>query len=117
VIVHGAHWYSPHLERRYEDARIREADLLQLAQIASTYPNRQRFLTDLTLDPPSVTSDEAGAPLLDEDYLILSTVHSAKGQEWRSVFILNCVDGCMPPILRSAARRRSRKNGAYFMSG
>jgi DNA helicase-2/ATP-dependent DNA helicase PcrA len=68
VIVHGAHWYSPHLERRYEDARIREADLLQLAQIASTYPNRQRFLTDLTLDPPSVTSDEAGAPLLDEDY-------------------------------------------------
>jgi DNA helicase-2/ATP-dependent DNA helicase PcrA len=44
VIVHGAHWYSPHLERRYEDARKREADLLQLAQIASTYPNRQRFL-------------------------------------------------------------------------
>jgi DNA helicase-2/ATP-dependent DNA helicase PcrA len=92
-------WYSPHLERRYEDARIREADLLQLAQIASTYPNRQRFLTDLTLDPPSVISDEAGAPLLDEDYLILSTVHSAKGQEWRSVFILNCVDGCMPSDL------------------
>jgi DNA helicase II / ATP-dependent DNA helicase PcrA len=92
-------WYSPHLERRHEDARIREADLLQLAQIASTYPNRQRFLTDLTLDPPAVTSDEAGAPLLDEDYLILSTIHSAKGQEWKSVFVLNCVDGCMPSDL------------------
>ena len=92
-------WYSPHLERRYEDARIREADLLQLAQIASTYPNRQRFLTDLTLDPPAVTSDEAGSPLLDEDYLILSTIHSAKGQEWKSVFVLNCVDGCMPSDL------------------
>jgi DNA helicase II / ATP-dependent DNA helicase PcrA len=92
-------WYAPHLEHRYEDARIREADLLQLAQIASTYPNRQRFLTDLTLDPPSATSDEAGAPLLDEDYLILSTIHSAKGQEWKSVFILNCVDGCMPSDL------------------
>jgi DNA helicase II / ATP-dependent DNA helicase PcrA len=92
-------WYAPYLEHRYEDARIREADLLQLAQIASTYPNRQRFLTDLTLDPPSATSDEAGAPLLDEDYVILSTIHSAKGQEWKSVFILNCVDGCMPSDL------------------
>jgi ATP-dependent DNA helicase UvrD/PcrA len=53
-------------------------------------------LTDLTLDPPSATSDEAGAPLLDEDYLILSTIHSAKGQEWKSVFVLNVVDGCIP---------------------
>src|SRR5215472_9212431 len=43
-------WYAPHLERRYQDARMREADLLQLAQIASTYPNRQRFVTELTLD-------------------------------------------------------------------
>jgi DNA helicase-2/ATP-dependent DNA helicase PcrA len=92
-------WYAPHLERRYEDAKVREADLLQLAQIAATYPNRQRFLTELTLDPPSATSDEAGIPLLDEDYLILSTIHSAKGQEWKSVFVLNCVDGCMPSDL------------------
>jgi superfamily I DNA/RNA helicase len=92
-------WYLPHLERRYEDARMREADLLQLAQIASTYPNRQRFLTELTLDPPSATSDEAGVPLLDEDYLILSTIHSAKGQEWKTVFVLNCVDGCIPSDL------------------
>jgi len=92
-------WYAPHLERLYEDAKIREADLLQLAQIASTYPSRQRFLTELTLDPPSATSDEAGVPLLDEDYLILSTIHSAEGQEWKSVFVLNCVDGCMPSDL------------------
>ena len=92
-------WYAPHLERRYEDARIREADLLQLTQIASTYASRQRFLTELTLDPPSSTSAEAGAPLLDEDYVILSTIHSAKGQEWKSVFVLNCVDGCIPSDL------------------
>src|SRR6202008_296567 len=78
---------------------MREADLLQLAQIASTYPNRQRFLTELTLDPPSATSDKAGPPLLDEDYLILSTIHSAKGQEWKAVFVLNCVDGCIPSDL------------------
>jgi DNA helicase II / ATP-dependent DNA helicase PcrA len=92
-------WYGPHLERLYEDSRIREADLLQLAQIASTYPNRQSFLTELTLDPPAASSGEAGAPLLDEDYLILSTIHSAKGQEWKSVFVLNCVDGCIPSDL------------------
>jgi DNA helicase-2/ATP-dependent DNA helicase PcrA len=92
-------WYGPHLERLHEDAWMREADLLQLAQIASTYPNRQNFLTELTLDPPSASSGEAGAPLLDEDYLILSTIHSAKGQEWKSVFVLNCVDGCIPSDL------------------
>jgi DNA helicase-2/ATP-dependent DNA helicase PcrA len=93
------HWYEPHLERQYEDAVVRQADLAQLVQIASTYPTRERFLTELTLDPPEVTSDEAGMPLLDDDYLILSTIHSAKGQEWRSVFILNVVDGCIPSDL------------------
>jgi len=92
-------WYAPHLERLYEHDKTREADLVQLAQIASTYPNRERFLTELTLDPPTASSGEAGVPLLDEDYLILSTIHSAKGQEWNSVFVLNCVDGCIPSDL------------------
>ena len=78
---------------------IRAADLLQLEQIASGYPSRERFLTELTLDPPDAVSDEAGVPHLDEDYLILSTIHSAKGQEWTSVFVLNCVDGCIPSDL------------------
>jgi DNA helicase-2/ATP-dependent DNA helicase PcrA len=73
--------------------------LLQLEQIASGYASRERFLTELTLDPPDATSDQAGVPLLDEDYLILSTIHSAKGQEWKSVFLLNVVDGCMPSDL------------------
>jgi len=89
----------PHLDRMYEDAAMRQADLAQLVQIASTYPTRERFLTELTLDPPDATSDEAGVPLLDEDYLILSTIHSAKGQEWRAVFILNSIDGCIPSDL------------------
>ena len=68
-------------------------------QIASGYASRERFLTELTLDPPDATSDEAGVPLLDEDYLILSTIHSAKGQEWKAVFVLNGVDGCIPSDL------------------
>jgi DNA helicase-2/ATP-dependent DNA helicase PcrA len=92
-------WYEPHLERLHEDAAIRRADLIQLEQIASGYPSRERFLTELTLDPPDATSDHAGVPHLDEDYLILSTIHSAKGQEWKSVFVLNAVDGCIPSDL------------------
>jgi DNA helicase-2/ATP-dependent DNA helicase PcrA len=92
-------WYEPHLDRIHEDADTRKADLLQLEQIAAGYQNRERFLTELTLDPPDATSDQAGVPLLDEDYLILSTIHSAKGQEWRAVFMLNCVDGCIPSDL------------------
>jgi DNA helicase-2/ATP-dependent DNA helicase PcrA len=92
-------WYEPHLERMHEDAAIRRNDLLQLEQIAAGYPSRERFLTELTLDPPDSTSDQAGPPLKDEDYLILSTIHSAKGQEWKSVHVLNTVDGCIPSDL------------------
>jgi DNA helicase-2/ATP-dependent DNA helicase PcrA len=92
-------WYEPHLERIHEDASIRHADVLQMESIAGTYASRERFLTELTLDPPDATSDESGVPLLDEDYLILSTIHSAKGQEWRNVFVLNGVDGCIPSDL------------------
>jgi DNA helicase-2/ATP-dependent DNA helicase PcrA len=78
---------------------MRALDLDQLQAIAAGYPSRERFLTELTLDPPVAVSDEAGAPLLDEDYLILSTIHSAKGQEWTAVFVLNAVDGCIPSDL------------------
>ena len=92
-------WYEPHLERNHEDAAVRHADLLQMESIAATYASRERFLTELTLDPPDATSDESGVPMLDEDYLILSTIHSAKGQEWRNVFVLNGVDGCIPSDL------------------
>ena len=92
-------WYEPHLDRIHEDAEVRRGDLIQLEQIASGYPSRERFLTELTLDPPDATSDQAGVPLLDEDYLVLSTIHSAKGQEWKSVFVLNVVDGCIPSDL------------------
>ncbi|UCI06566.1 ATP-dependent helicase [Mesorhizobium sp. B1-1-8] len=92
-------WYEPHLERMHEDAITRRADLLQLEQIASGYPSRERFLTELTLDPPDATSDQAGPPHRDEDYLILSTIHSAKGQEWKNVLVLNSVDGCIPADL------------------
>ncbi|ENO74631.1 ATP-dependent helicase [Thauera sp. 63] len=89
-------WYEAQMPRLYDDFAVRVLDVQQLARIAATSPSRQRFLTELTLDPPSATSGEAGMPLLDEDYLILSTMHSAKGQEWNAVSVLNVVDGCIP---------------------
>jgi ATP-dependent DNA helicase UvrD/PcrA len=89
-------WYEPHLHRIYEDAFVRQGDLLQLQQIASIYRSREQFLTEVTLDPPQATSDQAGVARRDDDYLILSTIHSAKGQEWKAVHILNVVDGCIP---------------------
>jgi DNA helicase II / ATP-dependent DNA helicase PcrA len=92
-------WYEPFLEEHWEDAAARRADLMQLEQIAGSYASREQFLTELTLDPPDATSSQAGPPLLDEDYVILSTMHSAKGQEWRSVFVLKAVDGCIPSDL------------------
>jgi DNA helicase-2/ATP-dependent DNA helicase PcrA len=96
-------WYEPHLDRIYDNAVPRRVDLIQLEQIAAGFRSREHFLTDLTLDPPDATSGHAGVPLLDEDYLILSTIHSAKGQEWRSVFVLNAVDGCIPSDLAAGS--------------
>jgi DNA helicase-2/ATP-dependent DNA helicase PcrA len=89
------HWYQPHLERLHDHVGACAGDLDQLEQIAGTYPTRGSFLGELTLDPPEATSVEAVQPHLDEDYLVLSTIHSAKGQEW-AVFVLNVIDGCAP---------------------
>lgn len=97
-------WLRPHIERRFDDFSARLADLDALERIGATYPSRERFLSELTLDPPDATSDEAGPPHRDEDFLILSTIHSAKGQEWRSVFVLNAVDGCIPSELATGSR-------------
>jgi len=96
-------WRRATLEEAYDDAPARAADLDALERLAAAFPSRERFLTELTLDPPDSTSDEAGPPLKDEDYLVLSTIHSAKGQEWRNVFVLNCVDGCIPSDLAAGS--------------
>jgi DNA helicase II / ATP-dependent DNA helicase PcrA len=89
-------WYEPQLERIYDAARARAGDIEQLERLSSQFASREQFITELTLDPPQLTGDLAGDPLLDEDYLILSTVHSAKGQEWDSVYVLNFSDGSFP---------------------
>ena len=92
-------WYDPLLESLYDSPRTRLNDLDQLANIAGSHRSRTSFLTDLALDPPEACGGEAGPPVKDEDWLILSTIHSAKGQEWDAVYILNVVDGCIPSDL------------------
>ena len=96
-------WRRDTLAETYDEVASRAADLDALERIAATFASRERFLAELTLDPPDASSDEAGPPLRDEDYLILSTIHSAKGQEWKSVFVLNCVDGCIPSDLATGS--------------
>jgi ATP-dependent DNA helicase UvrD/PcrA len=87
---------QPLFEHRYRDAAVRLNDFDQLAALAASCPTRAQFLADLTLDPPTVTSDLARPPLLDDDYLILSTIHSAKGGEWDVVFVIRASDGNIP---------------------
>ena len=95
----AAAWRRESLAQVYDNHESRAADLDALDRLSGNFASRERFLAEITLDPPGATSEEAGPPHRDEDYLILSTIHSAKGLEWRSVFVLNCVDGCIPSDL------------------
>jgi DNA helicase-2/ATP-dependent DNA helicase PcrA len=92
-------FYAPLLEQRYDNAKARLRDLEQLEILATRYPDRTRFLAEIALDPPSYTEDLAGPPLLDEDFLILSTIHSAKGLEWDAVYVIHAADGNIPSDL------------------
>lgn len=83
-------------DRMYDDAQARLRDIEHLAALAADYETRGRFLTDITLDPPASSSAYADAPHLDDDYLVLSTIHSAKGGEWRAVTLIHAADGNMP---------------------
>jgi DNA helicase-2/ATP-dependent DNA helicase PcrA len=89
-------FYTPLLEERYDHPHPRARDLEQLEQIASRYRNRRTMLAEITLDPPASTQDLAGPPLLDDDYLVLSTIHSAKGLEWDCVYVIHAADGNIP---------------------
>jgi len=90
---------EPILRRRHDDADARIADLEQLEQVASGFDSRARFVADLAIDPPISTSDLAGPPHRDEDFLVLSTIHSAKGGEWDVVHVIHAADGMIPSDL------------------
>ncbi|GAG07355.1 unnamed protein product, partial [marine sediment metagenome] len=89
-------FYAPLLELKYDRPQPRLRDLEQLEQVASRYRSRRTMLVEIALDPPSSTQDLAGPPLLDDDYLVLSTIHSAKGLEWDSVYVIHAADGNIP---------------------
>src|SRR5450432_609480 len=89
-------WYKPQLERIYDSGWTRMGDLEQLETLGVQQPSRERFLTELTLDPPVASGDQSQGASKDEDYVILSTIHSAKGQEWDIVYVLNVSDGNFP---------------------
>jgi DNA helicase-2/ATP-dependent DNA helicase PcrA len=88
--------YDPLLQATYDDAPPRMADLDQLETIAAGYPDRTTFLATLALEPPAATQDLAVGSTDEDDALILSTVHSAKGKEWDAVFVIHASDGVFP---------------------
>ena len=91
-----AAYYVPLLDANYENPQPRRSDIEHIVHLASGYRSRTQFLSDIILDPPASTSDLAGPPKRDEDYLILSTIHSAKGCEWDAVYLIHAADGCLP---------------------
>jgi DNA helicase II / ATP-dependent DNA helicase PcrA len=89
-------FYLPLLQRNYENPEPRASDLEHLAQLARRYSTRSQFLAEIVLDPPVSTGDLAGPPVVDEDWLTLSTIHSAKGLEWKAVYLIHASDGNLP---------------------
>ena len=95
ALVRGV--YDEILKLRFDDAEVRLNDLVQLEHIASGYPSRGAFLSALALEPPSATSDLAqGRETEEDDALVISTIHSAKGKEWEAVFVIWAADGWLP---------------------
>ena len=92
-------FYDPIFHEVYDHAEVRIRDLEQLAAMAVSFGTREEFLSDVTLDPPSGTSDWAGAPHKDEEWMTISTIHSAKGCEWDVVFLIHATDGVIPSDL------------------
>lgn len=107
-------FYGPILEKRYDQAQVRRRDLEQLEQISGNFRSRAEMLADLTLDPPSSTQDLAGPPLRDEDYLILSTIHSAKGCEWDAVYVIHAADGNIPSDMATGSEEEIEEERRLF---
>jgi DNA helicase-2/ATP-dependent DNA helicase PcrA len=94
---------EPMIRRRYDHPEARLADFDALARIAADAANATQLVADLTLDPPTSTGDLAGTPSLDDDWLTLSTVHSAKGGEWGVVHLIHAADGAFPSDLSTGS--------------
>lgn len=105
---------EPMIRRRYENADVRLRDLEAMARVAGAFDDRTRMVAELTLDPPASTGDLAGPPLHDDDYVILSTVHSAKGGEWRVVHLIHAADGMFPSDMSTGSREEIEEERRLF---
>jgi DNA helicase-2/ATP-dependent DNA helicase PcrA len=94
---------APLISARYPDGPVRLHDLEQLVAAAREASALGHFVSELIIDPPLSSSDLAGPPHLDEDYLVLSTIHSAKGLEWQAVHVLAIYDGNFPACLSAGS--------------
>ncbi|MCX6372641.1 MAG: ATP-binding domain-containing protein [Actinobacteria bacterium] len=106
--------YGPLLERRYDNAQARLRDLEQIEALAARSRTRSEFLAELVLDPPAYTQELAGPPLLDEDYLILSTMHSAKGLEFDVVYVIHAADGNIPSDMATGSAAEIEEERRLF---
>lgn len=107
-------FYEPMLPILYDHPIPRAKDLAQLEQIASRYKDRQTFLAQIALDPPNSTQDLAGKPDLNDDFLVLSTIHSAKGLEWDIVYIINATDGHIPSDMATGSDEEIEEERRLF---
>jgi DNA helicase-2/ATP-dependent DNA helicase PcrA len=107
-------FYAPLLEQKLDHPQTRLRDLEQIEIIAARFEDRATFLADITLDPPSTTQDLPADPLLDEDYLILSTIHSAKGLEWDVVYVIHCSDGNIPSDMATGSPEEIEEERRLF---
>jgi DNA helicase II / ATP-dependent DNA helicase PcrA len=94
---------APLIRLRYADGAVRIGDLEQLVLAARGARDLADFASDLVLDPPTSSADLAGPPHLDDDYLVLSTVHSAKGLEWDAVHLIAAYDGNFPADMSTSS--------------
>lgn len=107
-------FYEPLLEDKYENPEPRCRDLEQLERLAPRFSDRRTLLAEFALDPPVSAEDYAGVPELDEDYLILSTIHSAKGLEWKSVYVIHAADGNIPSDMSTGSTEQIEEERRLF---
>jgi DNA helicase-2/ATP-dependent DNA helicase PcrA len=107
-------WLEPHLRRKYGSSISRLTDLNQLEQLVNGSAACERFLTELSLDPPDVT--DGTNPASGEDYVVLSTIHSAKGREWSIVRVLSAVEGVLPSRLATGVAQIEEERRLFYVA-
>jgi DNA helicase-2/ATP-dependent DNA helicase PcrA len=113
-IHRAAQFYKPLAEQKFDNPIERLQDLEQLELVSGRFRDRATFLAELALDPPESSQAISNEPPADDDYLILSTMHSAKGLEWQAVYVVNAADGAVPAHQATADREQLEEERRLF---